>query len=126
MSGFSYRHLNTLPEDLHKVTYQMLCTLWPTQHIPKFWNQRWLVPLPKTTKLNNIKDLRPICLLKIFSKLWTSILTHRIYTAWETHDMVDPSQHEFRTKHGTESASLLLVDALEHAKETHSACLVSF
>ena len=54
-----------------------------------------------------------------------NILTHRIRAAWETHDMFDPSQHGFRTKHGTDSASLLLVDALEHAKETHSACLVS-
>ena len=103
----------------------MLCTLWPTQHIPHFWKQRWLVPLPKTTELTNIEDLRPICLLEIFRKLWTSILTHRIRGAWETHDMLDPSQHGFRAKHGTDSASLLLVDALEHAKETHSACLVS-
>ena len=39
--------------------------------------------------------------------------------------MLDPSQHGFRAKHGTDSASLLLVDALENAKETHSACLVS-
>ena len=34
--------------------------------------------------------------------------------------MLDPSQHGFRAKHGTDSASLLLVDALEHAKETHT------
>ena len=27
MTGFSYRHLKTLPENLHKATYQMLCTL---------------------------------------------------------------------------------------------------
>ena len=40
--------------------------------------------------------------------------------------MLDPSQHGFRAKHGTDSASLLLVDALEHAKETHTACLVSW
>ena len=104
---------------------QMLCTLWPTQHIPEYWKQRWLIPLPKTAELNNIEDLRPICLLEIFRKLWTSILTHRIRGAWETHDMLDPSQHGFRAKHSTDSASLLLVGALKHAKETHSACLVS-
>ena len=103
----------------------VVCTLWPTQHIPEFWKQRWLIPLPKTEELNNIEDLRPICRLEIFRKLWTSILTYRIRTAWETHDMLDPSQHGFRAKHGTDSASLLLVDALEHAKETHTACLVS-
>ena len=39
--------------------------------------------------------------------------------------MLDPSQHGFRANHGTDSASLLLIDALEHAKETHTACLVS-
>ena len=39
--------------------------------------------------------------------------------------MLDPSQHGIRAKHGTHSASLLLVDALKHAKETQSACLVS-
>ena len=65
-------------------------SLWPTQHIPDFWKQRWLVPLLKTTELSNIEDLRPICLLEIFRKLWTSILTHRIHGAWETHDMLDP------------------------------------
>ena len=47
MTGFSYRHLKTLPEDLHQATYQMLCTPWPTQHIPEFWKQRWLIPLSK-------------------------------------------------------------------------------
>ena len=40
--------------------------------------------------------------------------------------MLDPSQHGFRVKHGTDSTSFLLVDALEHARETHSACLVFF
>ena len=39
--------------------------------------------------------------------------------------MLDPSQHGFRAKHGTDSASLLRVTALEHAKETQTACLVS-
>ena len=39
--------------------------------------------------------------------------------------MLDPSQHGFRANHGTDSASLLLIDALEHAQETHTACLVS-
>ena len=36
MTGFSYRHLKTLPENFHKATYQMLCTLNPTQHILEF------------------------------------------------------------------------------------------
>ena len=39
--------------------------------------------------------------------------------------MLDPSQHGFYAKHDTDSASLLLVDALEHAKEKHLPCLVS-
>ena len=60
MTGFSYRHLKTLPEDLYKATYNMLCTLWPTQHIPDYWKQRWLIPLPKTEELTSIEDLRPI------------------------------------------------------------------
>ena len=37
----------------------------------------------------------------------------------------DLFQNGFHANHGTDSASLLLVDALEHAKETHTACLVS-
>jgi hypothetical protein len=39
--------------------------------------------------------------------------------------MLDPFQHGFRANDGTDSASLLLVHALEHANETHTACLVS-
>jgi hypothetical protein len=69
LTGFSYRHLKALPDDLHKATYEMLCSLWPTQHIPEYWKQRWLVPLPKTDELTSIEDLRPICLLEIFRKL---------------------------------------------------------
>ena len=53
----------------HEATYKMLCSLWPTQHIPDYWKQRWLVPLPKTDELTSIEDLRPICLLEIFRKL---------------------------------------------------------
>jgi hypothetical protein len=100
----------------------MLCTFWPTQPIPEFWKQRWLVPLPKTAKLTSIE---PICLLEIFRKLCTSILAHRIRTTWEAHDMLDPSQYGFHANHGTDSASLILVDALENANEKHTACLVS-
>ena len=39
--------------------------------------------------------------------------------------MLDPSQHGLSANHGTDSASLLLVNALEHVKETYIACLVS-
>ena len=38
----------------------MLCSLWPTQHIPDYWKQRWLVPLPKTEELTSIEDLRAL------------------------------------------------------------------
>jgi hypothetical protein len=79
----------------------------------------------QTAELINIEDLQPICLLEIFCKLWTSTLNHRIRNAWEHFDMLDPSQNGVRAKHGTDGASLLLVDALKHAKETHSTCLVS-
>jgi hypothetical protein len=102
----------------------MLCSLWPTQHIPDFWKQRWLVPLLKTIELTNIEYLRPICLLQVFRKLWTSVLTHRIRNVWETHNLLDSSHHEFRTNYGMDSVWLLLIDALKQAKETHTACLV--
>ena len=39
LTGFSYRHLKALPDDLHKATYDMLCSLWPRQHIPDYWKQ---------------------------------------------------------------------------------------
>ena len=35
------------------------------------------------------------------------------------------SENSFGNTYGTDSASLLLIDALEQAKETHTACLVS-
>ena len=82
------------------------------------------IPLPKTEELTSIEDLRPICLIEVWYKLWSSILTHRIRTAWKSHDMLDPSRHGFRAKYGTDSASLLLVDALETAEETLTGCLV--
>ena len=73
-------------------------------------------PAAQNRRTQYIEDLRPICLLEIFRKLWTSILTYRIRTTWKAQDMLEPSKHGFRANHGTDSASLLLFDAVEQAK----------
>ena len=57
MTGLSYRHLKTLPEDLHKATYNMLCTLWPTQYIPDYWKQRLWGPGSESNINNQLQIL---------------------------------------------------------------------
>jgi hypothetical protein len=79
-----------------------------------------LVPIPK--KLNDIailKDLRPLMLIETLRKLWTKLIIDRAQKVWRTRHTLNPCQHGCQAQLGTSTASILLIDSIEAAREAN-------
>lgn len=49
--------------------------------------------------------MRPISLFEVTRKLWLGIISRRITAVWDAFNIIlGPTQHGFRSKHGTETA----------------------
>jgi len=58
---------------------------------PDAW--KWLVPIPKGTS-EMISDMRPITLIEVLRKLWTSLIVPRISSSLQKHDVLSLKQHD--------------------------------
>ena len=86
----------------------------------------WLCPKPKDpTSSITLDGLRPMMLLEVLRKLCLEIYVQKIVHHWEVHQTLTHSQHGFRRGHGTESALLLHLNCLEHARLSHSPLFLS-
>ena len=103
------------PEATQDTAYDLLCNLWRSGHIPDWWRHKWLVPIPKKVANPTPADLRPIVLLEVLRKTWTSLLTGTIMDVLQKSGCLCPSQHAFQRRKGTDSASLQLINMLEEA-----------
>ena len=57
-----------------------------------------IVPLHKVGAKDDVNNYRPISLLIVWSKIFERIMYNRIYTYFETFDLVNPNQCGFRKK----------------------------
>ena len=55
-------------------------------------------------------------LLEVLRKIWIWIHIRKIVRLWESHRALTPNQHGFRRGHGTDSALMVHINCLEHAK----------
>ena len=58
----------------------------------------------------SVNDLRPLTLIEVTRKLWTSITVRKIWHVIEKHNLLHPSQHGYRRRRGTGSQLLQLID----------------
>ena len=77
----------------------------------------------------SLDNLRPLGFYEISRKIFTAILTRRIYNFWEKHGLLDENHHAFRRRHSTLQAIIRLLnpteDATEHGipqREMHWIC----
>lgn len=112
--GLTYDLIKMWPEETIQLAYNALCGMWESKTIPVEWTRRWLHLIPKTDN-PTLDDLRPICLLEVFRKLWVSLLIEVINEFVHTESVLSPGQHCGKGK-GTESGSSELCAALEAAK----------
>ena len=84
------------------------------QHIPTEWKWRWLVPLLKKDG-TTVDDLRPIMLLDVLRKVWTTLVMGNITKVLLKHRVLRVTQHAYLPHRCTDSANIQVVNTLEAA-----------
>ena len=125
MSGLTYSMMKAWPEEVTDQAFAALLQLWEDKSTPEWWQWRWMCPKPKVTEDVKLTDLRPLVLVEVTRKLWTGIIITRIKNLWEREQLLHQGQHAFRSKHGTDTATLQLINALEQARESCAQIFLS-
>ena len=125
MSGLTYSMMKAWPEEVTDYMFHSLLQIRESKVVPDFWKWRWMCPKPKVTENITLADLRPLVLVEVSRKLWTSIIVSRIKHQWERNDLLHHNQHRFRAGHGTCTATIQLIDALETARANAAEIYIS-
>ena len=67
----------------------------------------------------------PTHVLEVLRKLWIWIYIRKIVHLWESHQTLTHSQHGFRRGHGTDSALMVHLNCIEHARLTSAPLFLS-
>jgi len=118
ITGLTYSMMKAWEPELADLVFDALVQFWESKTSPEFWNWRWICPKPKVTENVQLSDLRPLVLVEVTRKLWVSITTNRIKALWDKSDLLQHTQHAYRSKHGTDSALIQIINAFEQARET--------
>ena len=93
---------------------------------PTWLQWGWLCPKPKDPDNGITLDgLRPLMLLEVLRKLWIWIHIRKIVCLWDTHLALNPNQHGFRRGHGTDSALIVHINCMEHARLSQTPLFMS-
>ena len=84
MSGLTYSMMKAWPEELTRMVYDHLSSLWIAKVVPDWWKCRWVAPIPKNPKEPTLAELRPIVLLEVMRKCWTALIVGRIMRSVES------------------------------------------
>ena len=66
------------PEDIHKLMYDLLATMWDSNMTADWWQFQWLVLIPKQPDQPSLQAMRLIVLLKVTRKCWTGMIITKI------------------------------------------------
>ena len=124
-TGLTYNMVKGWPDTVLSRVHELLTRAFsgPT---PTWLQWGWLCPKPKDPSVGITLDgLRPLMLLEVLRKIWLWIYVRKIVQHWEAHQILTHSQHGFRRGHGTDSALLIHLNCLEHARHTNSPLFLS-
>ena len=118
MSGLTYSMVKGWLDEMVDRTYECIAGIKAAGEHPKHWTYKWLAPMPKKSGDDiTVNDLRPLTLIEVTRKLWTSITVRKIWHVIEKHNLLHPAQHGYRRRRGTGSQSLQLIDVFEECEE---------
>lgn len=84
---------------------------------PDLWKVALVRPIPKKTNPSELKDLRPISILPILSKVLEKIMTEQLQEFLSSHDLIPESQSGFRPLHSCGTALLNIKDDILRARD---------
>ena len=87
------------------------------KYFPTSWKIANIMPLPKTKKPVEYKDLRPISILPILSKLIEKVLNMQIREHLDKFKILPPTQSGFRASHSCSTALLKVTDDILSATD---------
>ena len=125
MSGCTYTMMKCWPLEVLDHMFDCLSLMWSTNETPEFWQWRWVCPIVKASGCHELEELRPLMLVETSRKLWTGIIVNRIKRKWDSEEMLSHMQHGFRANHGTCTASIQLINALETNRSAKTDLLIS-
>lgn len=88
-----------------------------SETFPSEWKHAIVLPLPKTKQPQSFKDLRPISLLPVMSKVLEKVIHHQITAFVESHHVLPETQSGFRRGYGCETALLCITDDILTARD---------
>lgn len=86
-------------------------------YFPAKWKIAHVIPLPKSAKVEQYKDLRPISLLPTLSKILESIMSQQIKQYLKNNNLMPPHQSGFRARHSCTTALLKITDDIIQATD---------
>ncbi|NBO66767.1 MAG: hypothetical protein EBU88_18310, partial [Acidobacteria bacterium] len=128
VTGLSYRLLKLLDSDSLRTIYDQLVVCWNVKHIPEWWLDKLLVPLPKSDDPSDILPLskmRPITLIEVMRKLWVDTVFSPCVTFWEKHNLLHPTSHGYRSRRGCDTALLNLINLQEEVQQRGGSSCIS-
>ena len=125
--GILYEFLIDGPDELLNAVLDAINgLLTKTLSIPEFWKGGMIKLLYKKGDSTLCKNYRPVVLLRACYKLYTSILTDRLYTISERHNLLHPLQEGFRRHRSCGRQAQSLFWAYQEAKKRKETIVVAF
>jgi hypothetical protein len=123
MTGLTYGLMKIWPEDVIKKVYDLMVQQWTNKAMPEFMKWRWLCHIPK--KMGDIRreDLRPLSLVEVLRKSWSSHVVWTMRGLWEKHGLIDEAQSAYRAGRGTENALMQSSMALKKQKNVRQTIM---
>lgn len=99
-----------VPLLVHIVNFCLEKNVFPSQ-----WKIAEVIPLPKCKEVGDLKDLRPISILPVLSKLLEKIIHTQIKMHLDEYDILPEQQSGFRPNHSCTTALLEVTDDIVSA-----------
>ena len=86
-TGFTHAMMRSWPEPLMREVHSILQKFGPS-NAPAWWSYRLMSPIQKVQGSTSLDSLRPIMILEVVRKVWTTLLHRKIAQAWQTFDLL--------------------------------------
>lgn len=102
----------TLP-NLDRALHILFSACWKYERVPQAWKCAVIVPLHKRGDPLDPSNFRPISLLDVVSKLFSSIIQRRLCEHLEAGEHISPHQHGFRRGYSTADCALAMSEIIQ-------------
>lgn len=93
-------------------------------YFPLAWREAIICPVPKVVSPSSIKDLRPISLLPVLSKIFEKIIYKQIHLFFSENFLIPVHQSGFRSAHSTSTSLLNICDDVFRALDKKRATVL--